>query len=97
MNDDPREKRRIEILSEHSPSGHVLAHVVNEHGEAIRCLTRVEQGAALGDETMLCEARPDGSLTYETVGELKVRTRASTPSYREGWDRVFGARAVGQA
>jgi hypothetical protein len=97
MNDDPRDKRRIQILSQHDPSGRVLAHVVNEHGEAIRCLKKIEQGTALGDEAMICEARPDGSMTYETVGELKTRTRASTPRYREGWDRIFGARAPGQA
>jgi hypothetical protein len=97
MSEDPRDKRRIDIISEHSPSGRVLAHVVNEDGEAIRCLTKIKQGTALDDEVMLCESRPDGSMTYETVGELKTRTRASTPKYREGWDKIFGARTVGQA
>lgn len=97
MNDDPKDKRCIHILSQHDASGRVLAHVVNEDGDSVRCLTKIKPGTALGDEAMICEARPDGSMTYETVGELKTRARASTPRYREGWDRIFGAREVGQA
>lgn len=71
-----------------------------DHVMEVGTIGPVEDGIPLPDDARMVEQGQDGRLHLtSTVGEMKKGpAKVSSPSYRSGWDRVFGSKpTVGQA
>lgn len=71
-----------------------------DHTTEVGTLGRLEDGKPIPEEARMVELSEDGRLRLgQSVAEMKKGpAKVASPSYRSGWDRIFGTKAtVGQA
>lgn len=70
----------------------------NEEGTRVGVLRPVKEGESLTEDALVVEHRGPGPIYKVTPVFDKAKSRPSTESYRQGWEKVFGGgRTVGQA